>query len=276
MPGSIDVGISDKETVQKLAWSRVYTPEEMARLDAMLTAAERASAGDSTASGRVANLREWLFNVMKTERGAVMGKEDIRRALTAEAASTRAKAFPAPAEWKNAKEYSLVPAERMNPKLKAAGKFRMLASKERLFIRAEFSEPDIAKTSTDGKRRSGDPEIWKDNCVELFFYSMKTKKFWHIIVNDSGAWSSRMKGRVLLKWVQMPGLTAKAIRSAEGWTAGISIPLAELKTEGGELRFNLTRERNCKGSATELSTWSPLAKAGSWFNYENYGTAEFK
>ena len=152
----------------------------------------------------------------------------------------------------------------------------MLASDDLLFIRADLKEPDMAASLTVRTRKSGNVDIWMDNCVELFFYTEKTKKFWQIIVNDNNAWSSQTRGRVLARWVQMKGLKVKTQRKADGWTADITIPLKELKTDKTDLRFNFTRERNVKGLKTEFSTWSPLAMLGNWHSSDNYGNLTFQ
>jgi hypothetical protein len=134
----------------------------------------------------------------------------------------------------------------------------------------------MAGSATVRTRKSGNVDIWMDNCVELFFYTEKTKKFWQIIVNDNNAWSSQTRGRVLARWVQMKGLKVKTQRKADGWTADITIPLKELKTDKTDLRFNFTRERNVKGIKTEFSTWSPLAMLGNWHSADNYGNLTFQ
>ncbi|OQA83837.1 MAG: hypothetical protein BWY31_02776 [Lentisphaerae bacterium ADurb.Bin242] len=124
-------------------------------------------------------------------------------------------------------------------------------------------------------RQSGNPDLWKDNDVELFFYAVQTRKFWQIVVNDNNAWSSQTDRKAFLKWDPMPGLRMKTVRNADSWTAEIAVPLSELKIDGGELRFNLCRERNIKGENAEYSTWSPLAMLGNWHDPDNYGTLKF-
>ena len=274
--GSLGVSIKNKKQAQKLVWSRVYTLTEMDRLDTILNQAENTAKNNTCALERVKRLRKWLFEIMKAERLEVMSKEDARKNIVINAGYTEAKTSPAENEWKTAEEYALVQAVRMAPEIRANGKFRMLASQDRIFIRAELLEPEVARSATRMDRRSGDREIWKDNGIELFFYSMRTKKFWQIIVNDNGAWASQTSGRILKKWTQFPGLTVRTFRKSAAWHAEISIPLSELKINGGELRFNLTRERNIKGIKPEFSTWSPLAMIGNWHDPENYGTIILK
>ena len=135
-----------------------------------------------------------------------------------------------------------------------------------------LQEPDLYLSATNPAHENGNPELWKDNNVELFFYAVKTKRFWQIIVNDHGQWSSQTRARVLARWEPMRGLRVKTSRESASWSAEIAIPLSELKADDGELRFNLCRERNIKGRKTEFSTWSPLAMLGNWHQHDNYGT----
>ena len=273
---SLGLAGKDKDTAQKLAWGKVYTSDEMKKLEALLRKMEQLSSADPAYAKRVGLLRKYLFQIMKTERSIVMDKEDKRKDLKLPVLFSSAETFPSDEEWSKAKEYQLISAQRLDPKLQAGGSFRMLASDDLLFIRADLKEPNMAGSATVRTRKSGNVDIWMDNCVELFFYTEKTKKFWQIIVNDNNAWSSQTRGRVLARWVQMKGLKVKTQRKADGWTADITIPLKELKTDKTDLRFNFTRERNVKGLKTEFSTWSPLAMLGNWHSADNYGNLTFQ
>ena len=133
----------------------------------------------------------------------------------------------------------------------------------------------MSDSKTDKARESGDNQIWMDNCIEFFFYSETSKRFWQILVNDNNAWSSQTKMSEPFKWEQMNGFKVKTAQTENGWTASISIPLKELCPDK-KLRFNCTRERNVKGQNTELSTWSPLAMVGNWHGVDNYGTLIFE
>ena len=265
----------NSEQARKIAWSQVYTKEEMKILDGLMQEILRLSPADTVFAKRARILQTWLFQVMKDERSLIMDKEEKRQALKLPVPGIAGDA-PSEEEWAGAPEYNLIPAERFSQGLKAAGSFRLLVSKDTLFIRAKLSDPQMAESKTDPEHKSGNQDIWKDNCTEVFLYAEKSKKFWQIIVNDNNAWSSQTRGRVLNRWEQMPGLTAKTERSEDGWTAEIAIPRKELRTDGTDLRFNLTRERNVKGNPAEYSTWSPLATLGNWHSADNYGTLIFE
>jgi hypothetical protein len=50
----------------------VYTAEEMAKIEALVTAAEKATAGDAIYSKRAGLLRKWILENMKTERAQAL------------------------------------------------------------------------------------------------------------------------------------------------------------------------------------------------------------
>ncbi|MBO4491196.1 MAG: DUF4838 domain-containing protein [Lentisphaeria bacterium] len=262
------------EDARKLAWGRVYTAEEMKILDGLVQEMLRLSPSDSVYAKRARLLQTYLIRVMESERSDVMEKEERRQKLNLAVPKT-ADAVPSEEEWNRSPVYELGRAQKLAPELKAAGSFRLLASDNTLFIRAELKEPKMFESKTDPAHASGNIDIWKDNCIELFFYAEKSRKFWQVIVNDNNAWSSQTRGRVLNRWEQMVGLKAATVRNADGWTAEIAVPLKELGTDKTDLRFNLARERNIKGQPTEYSTWSPLATLGNWHSPDNYGTLTF-
>ena len=267
----------DADSARKTAWSQVYTLEELKALEDLLNEIIRLSPAGSVYEKRAALLQKYLIGVMKDERSDIMEKEDRRKLLKLAVPefSSASDAVPTEEDWGRAPVFTLGPAQKLAPELQAGGSFRLLASGSTLFLRAELDEPKMAESKTDTARKSGDPNIWKDNCVELFFFAEKSRKFWQIIVNDSNAWSSQTRGRVLNRWEPVKDLRLKTVRGENGWTAELAIPLSELETDRTDLRFNFTRERNVNGLKTEYSTWSPLATLSNWHSAENYGTLVF-
>jgi len=265
----------NKELLQKTVWSLVYTADEMKKLDSMLDCIEKAAASDPACLERAMLLRKYLFDIMKEERWEMMDKDEVRSGLLLEVTQTSATEFPLESEWVKSKQYKLISAERIRRELKAGGSFRLMASATTPFVHAALEEPDMSASMTNSTHTNGNTDIWKDNCIELFFYAVDSKKFWHIIVNENGVWSSQTGDGVQTKWVQLQGLKVLASQAGDSWTAEIAIPLSELRINNSELRFNFCRERNIKGMKTELSTWSPLAMLENWHDPANYGILIF-
>ena len=273
---ALGVARKDGDLARKQVWSRVYDAAEMEKIRALMRKIEELAPKGTPFADRAGLLRKYLVRVMEEERDAVMAKEEKRQKIRIGVGKTSAVDFPQDAEWESVPAAELVSAHRFNTELKAPGSFRLLASGDTLFLRAELRDPAISASKTDGRHQSGNQELWKDNCIELFFHAEKSGKFWQIVINDHGAWSSQTKGRVLTRWEQMKYLRVTVRRRNDGWTADVAIPLRELKTDRSDLRFNITRERNVTKQPAEYSTWSPLATLGNWHSPDNYGTAVFE
>jgi len=257
------------EELQRLAWTKVYSRDEMKNIAAMIAVVERAASMDPVYAKRANLLRPWILDVMKMERAEVMEKEEARGKIVAIAPELRV-APPTIADWKKSPTYALIPANRLQKSLAASGQFRLTRHGDTLYLRAELKEPLLANSLTKGDRKSGDPKIWRDNDLEVFLYSPEKKDLWQIIVNDQGKWSSQRINAKGARWLPLDKFVADVQPIPHGWLVEAAIPLKQFGD--GELRFNLTRERRIKGQPTELSTWSPLAKVGNWHNLECYGT----
>lgn len=269
-------GISSRDHARKIVWSEIYGLKEISYIDNVIKRMEKETANAPVFNKRVKLLRKYLFDIMKAERSEVMDKEDMRSKIKIQAAPTTAAKFPTAAEWAKVEPVKLISAVRMNPELKAHASFKLLASKDKLFILVDAQDKDIKLSRTNRAHRNGSQDIWMDNCIELFFFAENSKKFWHVLVNDNNAWSSQTKGRVLMRWTLMPGANIRSVKTANGFRVEAAIPLKQLKTTGKDLRFNITRERNVGKDKTEYSTWSSLGMLGNWHAPDNYGTIEFK
>jgi hypothetical protein len=267
---SIGLGSPAKE-LQRIVWSKVYTPEEMGNIDTMIVAVEKAADGNPVYRKRAGLLRPWLFDIMKAERAEVMDKAETRQKIMARVPVVTAE--PTASDWAGVPVYPMIPAQRMNPQLAAGGQFQLLRSGDVLHLRAELKEPSLSDSLTKRDRAAGDSNVWQDNDVEIFLYSCDKKDLWQIIVNDQGNWASQRINTGISTWLQLERFQVKVQPVPDGWRVEAAIPLEPLGP--GELRFNLTRNRQIKGQPDELSTWSSLAKVGNWHDPDNYGTLVF-
>ena len=275
-PNSLGAVREDKDLYQKKVWSQVYTRAEMAKLENLVKKIKELSPAGSVYAKRAKLLEQYGVGIMNSERSEVMDKEERRQQFNLNVGATNSTTFPTAAEWAKAPERKLIQAERLGPALQANGSFKVLASQDTFYLKADLQDPEMAKSATNRSHKNGNVDIWKDNCIELFFFIEKSKRFWQIIVNDNNAWSSATRGRALLRWKQLAGVKVKTKRTADGWTAEIAIPFKSLGTDKNGLRFCFTRERNIKGSKTEFSTWSPLTMLGNWHATDNYADVVFE
>ncbi len=266
----------DADTARKIVWSEIYDIKALKYIDELIKRMEKETASAPVYNKRVMLLRKYLFDIMAAERGELMDKADIRATIKIHVGKTGSAAFPAAAEWAKVAPVKLISAIRMNPKLAAQTTFKMLASKDQLFILVEDKDKDIKLSRSQKNIQNGNMDIWRGNCVEFFFFAEKSKRFWHILVNDNNVWSSAYKGRVLMRWQLMEGAAIRSFRTADGFRAEAAVPLSQLRTNGKDLRFNITRERNVGKAPTEYATWSKLGMVGNWHSPDNYGTVVFE
>lgn len=266
----------DADKARKIVWSEIYDVKSLKYIDSIIKRMEKETASAPQYNKRVMHLRKYLFDIMSAERAEIMDKADIRATIKIQAAPTKSATFPSAEEWAKVAPAKLISAVRMTPILKAETTFKLLASKDYLYILVDDKDKDIEKSRTQKNIKNGNRDIWRGNCVEFFFTAVKSKRFWHILVNDNNVWSSETQGRVLMRWQLMPGAKIRSYRTAEGFRVEAAIPLEQLKTDGNDLRMNVTRERNVGKDPTEYATWSKLGMVGNWYNEENYGSVEFK
>ena len=206
-----------------------------------------------------------------------MGKEEMRKKLIVSVPQIPASDnLPTAEQWAKSPENHLIPAVLFWDKLEAAGSFKLLADGKKMFVRAEMQEPLMNKTIVKAGQKNGSQSIWKDNCIELFFVDMKNETIWQILVNDRGNWSSRKVCKGVSFWQQMPGCEIKVIRNKSGWEVLTAVPMNVILPNGGELRFNMVRDRHVTGKPAEYSTGSPLAMSGIWMDPKNLGTVQFE
>ena len=282
VPGTKTAGLvtpwkyRDREMQQKL-WSLAYTREEVDNLGKMVAAMEKKAAGTKYAS-QVMLLKKFIFDTIASRRMVAMGKEEIRKEIKISIPKIPAvKTFPTAAQWAKAPVYKQIPALLFQEKLNAEGSCSLLYDGKKMFIKADLQEPLMDKTKIKANQKTGSPTIWKDNCIELFFVAMKSQSTWQILVNDRGNWSSRKVSRGVSDWRLMPGCEIKVIRGKKSWTVLAAVPMNVILPEGGELRFNMVRDRHIVGQPRgEFSTGSPLAVTGVWMDPDNLGTVTFE
>lgn len=263
---SLGLAGEDKIENQKKVWRGVYTPDEIEALEVVQKKIAENCRQNPLHAKHAEMVRKHVIDIIKAERSELMDKEEKRAKLKLVAAK----------DIEHAPVYTMLPADRSKKALDANARFQLTYNDEFFTIHAIMDEPFIENSKTSPTRKDGEIDIWTDNCVELFFFSVKSGKYWHVMVNDNGNCNSGTKGRVLNKWIPMPGLKVRTRRLEKSWEAVVEVPISELRIDGGELRFNFCRERHVAGAPEEYSTWSPLAYLGNWQLPDNYATVTFE
>ena len=240
------------------AWTKVYTQQEMQKIDAMLREAEKLTAGNELQTARLKVFRKWVYGIMVEERKEVVNIE----AMTLQLRLKRDSWTP----WQN-----LVSADR-NKDISAATKFRMKRDKEKLTLVIFADEPDGKLVRINPK--ADDKDLWRDDTIELFF-AFGSEPIRQIVVSTSGRYTSRkiVPGQAD-QWEKIEGLTVSNRVWPKQRRLEINLPLTPEMQKN--FRFNLVRARKLADKREENSTWSPAAKIGNWSNPDAYGAMLIK
>ena len=263
-------------------WNEIYSEKELASLDAMLRAAEKAAANDPGAKTRIAFIRKHYFDVLKKGRTTFFGTQQTLKSLRSSVAevpagSIRIDGKPDEAAWKKA---SVICLTGLNDAPAEVRTFvRCLRDAENLYVSWVCEEPEMA----DGvvpEFRKDDPDIWKSECVEFFLNPTGERSgYFQWMIARGGAFADlrkNMKNGVPasdFKWDS--GAIVKTAQGADSWSVEMAIPLARLGTCNPEnLAANFTRTRVRKStSPMTYHTWSPFVK--QYNDVENFGSLTF-
>lgn len=262
-------GYGNKNMQMKL-WQLSYTAGFMKKLETNMTAMEKKTAGTRYAV-HVARIRKYIYDDLAAERSNVVDKEKLRAGLKMIVPRIKGD-IPTAADWQKAPVYKLGVAEKYAKSVKYPASFKLLASKQNIFMRAEIFDPMIKR----GMDKTQSRKIWKRNAFEVFFYAVNGNLRWQLIYDDQKL--SGCSKRVGLKnqWVLIPGSRSGIAKWDGKWMIDGIYPIKELIPQGGELRFNITRQRTLADGTTEFSSWSPLAGTRGWHDPGNYATVTFQ
>lgn len=234
--------------LRRVLWTKVYTDDEISTLDRLAADAFRAVAGQDEYTRRVNLLNTHILGLMKAERNEAILPPELPEVHLENA------------KWSS--ERILHSADRAGMPT-VATTFKLKATNNMLHITVKCVEPE-PDNSICSDRPSGDPELWRDDDIELFVFSAGTLR--QIIVNSKGAFSCLEESARAKVWGNAPDVTVISENTQTGRRVDISLTLPEKF-----FRLNLTRYRKVQGAPEELSTWSPAAKRGNWRNPDIWG-----
>lgn len=148
----------------------------------------------------------------------------------------------------------------------------------KLHVVLDCEEPEMDEVVAS-VRAPDDPNVWTDNCVEVFVNPTGDRKtVYQFILNSAGSSSclahSRGKdGRRVCdrKW-RPSGIETKATRTPMGWRAEFAIPLAELPGMKSAMPMHFSRDRVLNSGAT-CALWGDYAASNS--DFYGFGTVVF-
>ena len=248
-------------------WNKVYSANVLAGLDRDLKDAAAKVPADSLEAKRIALIRrefyEPLVNAAKAYHAMSSAVQGLKFHITG-----------APG-----KELYLLPFRgRKDGALRATVEtgVQVWRTENDLCVRFRCGEPRMGEIVAQ-KRKADDPEIWKDNSVEIFLNpSGDRKTYYQLMVNSEGSLSDQKCVRLGAgssgDYSWNSGASVKVEKQAAAWIAEITIPLKNLPGLKAEFPANFARSRILKqdGGYEPLYQWSPFTR--NFHDLENYGT----
>ena len=146
-------------------------------------------------------------------------------------------------------------------------------SAEALEVEFDCVEPKMDITSCAFPKK-GDPEVWRDNNVEIMLNPNGDRKtVFHMILTSKGVLSVEryVSGSGLPPdWSKDFGVTVKASLTASGWKGRFTIPLASLGEMKDAFPVNFCRSRVLTDGTTEHIVWSSYVH--NFHDIERFGT----
>lgn len=240
----------------------IYSPANLAILDAKVKQARTLAAADPDAVARIDFIHHQLLDPVKEAARKFAAQSDLLKQLNFHFAPEK-QAGAAPA-------LGLQPFGGKGEQVQCTASSRFNA--DTLTVQIDGEEPNM-----DGRRISADgARPWQDDSVELFIQpDRRHTVYYQFAVNTDGkAEDIRCEIRDGQRSGDRnfrSGMTVKRRQTANGWSLELAIPRAALG-ELHEPRINIVRNRQLKQSDDYITaySWSPALRR-SYHEFENFG-----
>ncbi len=245
-------------------WNKIWSPEEIAKVDATFERAEKAASADPEALNRVRFMRAELWRPLKNARE--------QWSKTIDAKSNWYAVMPE-GQWSD--PYFLIPLGGKPAEVKTS--VRMKRDTENFYFSFECEEP-LTSAMVAPERQRDDLGMWADSCVEVHLdpAGSGAERYQFMLTAGNGFADMLVKNKYAdAKWNS--GAESKAvITSDKGYTVEIKIPRRSMpEAIPGKFKANFTRHRVLSGvKVTSLYAWSFFAK--NFGDLQNYGTIRFE
>ncbi len=265
-------------------FTRIYGPEELARLNALFNRAEKLAGKDGTSLGRVRFMRKNLFGPLEAAAEKYRREHDSLKDWTGFVTPVGPEERPAvdgtPAEavWSRCEKLYLLPKNGV-PEVETA--FRIAQDNDFLYVSAVCMEPAMDRLVAR-RTANHDPDVWRDSEVEIILNpSDDGENYFQWMINANGAFTANRARKLGGKSVFTPdrdsGILVKTQKSADRWTLEAAIPKKELGTISPDgFRANFGRHRVLSGTPPEtpLYSWSPVG--AGFHDLEKFGRLMFR
>lgn len=265
-------------------WNEIYTEKEMAALNAMLSAAEKAAAKDHAVLNRIGFIRRNYYDILKNARS---GFFETQRSVSSLKQSVKqvpdqTVTLDGKLDEKAWKEAPVLYLGGLNGALtEVRTKVRILRDNGNLYISYECEEPEMADGFVQ-KLSFDDPDIWRNDSVEIFLNPAgKRSGYFQWMVSRNGDCADlrqELKDGVPVhdfKWNS--GAVVRTALQKDSWTMEMAVPLAglgELDEENIIADFTRSRVLKTNRRATVYHSWSPFVRR--YGDIGNFGSLTFK
>ena len=244
-----------------ILWSKIYSPEELRRLNGLFDQAEKLAAKEKTFLDRVKFVRREFLGPVLQEAAHFNDMNSASKAWRFAMGKFTGKGTPSDKEWAAAPVFHLAGMNGKPAEVKSV--VRAMYDDKNFYFRFECDEPrtdimELNKYPVDGR-------IWDDSDVELFLSPDGDRDhYYQILVNPLGCYADLEDhgGVKNFKWDSKAKITAKIV-PGKMWQADIILPRSSMRKcmpEGMLAEF--TRQRLLKDPSprTVYYAWSPFAR----------------
>ncbi|NLZ64386.1 MAG: DUF4838 domain-containing protein [Lentisphaerae bacterium] len=260
-------------------WNKIYSPEEVERINGLFERAEQKTAAVPEALARVRFYREQLWQPVLTGwdlyRKQLGDRDSWLGYMPPLAAEDKIviDGMLSEAAWKQFPPLVLLPFKAET--LIDQTRFYCRQDAENFYFAVECEEPNTDRMLAS-ERKFDDPKLWQDNSIEIFLNpDGSRKKHYQIIINNFGNVTDGAHQPGSADWSWNAGAECKtAVVPGKMWTLEVRIPRSSMEAAQDKLVANFSRNQSIRDeTATIRSCWSPYAKG--FHNVENYGSLLF-
>ena len=244
-------------------WTRIYSPEKLARFGKLFSRAQYAAAADKGAVERIKFIRQQILGPL----------EETQKKFQAAQVSVDS--------WRVYCPGSVYLRPYKGEVNEVNTKVDIAREDDALVFRFDCEEPRM--NDLTAKHIGRDVfQNFSDSAVEIFINpSGDRKHYYHFVVNVNGSLSDyqcEVGKKADIAWNS--SAAAKIEKDAQAWKAEVRIPLKDLGPLAAEIPVNFARLRALEGKpAVEeiYYQWSPQpgARIGGFHAIENWGTLSF-
>ena len=261
--GAIKETVLGPKTVRpdnRTLWREVYSPACRTELEELLSAAAAKVPVGSKEAKRIALMRREFYDRM-------CGGAAEFEALVKDVENLRYDATKGPLEL------NVLDAGRKRGKPKVRTVVAVRETADALIFDFDCEEPEMGKVSTPYVK-PGDPNNWRNNCVELRLNpSGDRNRVYYVNVSSSNVGTSSFTDTASglpTDWTPLAGVRSETRETEVGWKASITVPKSVLKDMRRAFPVEFCRYRVLKGERGEAIQWSPFAHG--FGDVERFGT----